>query len=286
MEKLRCEFPQLGLQELLDRVCVAHNELQTVDGFSPAQLVLGRNLKIPEPVSDLLTALSMGAEGDFPTQVLLMQAARSAYVSAQADRKTYRALMSTHQRIHDWQPAVGDKVYYYREGGFGKSKIRGPVNVVAVRPESKAVWIDVGGNVMSRHVSRVRRADGDLELGDVIRSTPAVDGGRSAGDGRGGGDASGGALGESQAGKVQSIVGTPVADPVADAMTDPDTDLVTNPVTVPITAPITVFAAASVTAPVAAPVTAPVAASITTHCRSGPTGAAPRAVDRAESRAS
>ena len=107
-------------------VC-AKNLLINSKGFSPHQLVLGRNVNLPTVLSDKLPALEGQTESPTVAEHLpSLHLARKAFIMAESSEKIQRALCKQTRQTR----AVytnGDEVYYKRSDN---NKWKGPAKVI------------------------------------------------------------------------------------------------------------------------------------------------------------
>ena len=91
--KIKAEQPDLPLKVALSWAVNAKNCLQMVGGFSPYQLVYGRNPKLPSTLSDELPALEGTTSSEMVAKHLnASHSARKAFIAAEASEKIRRAL--------------------------------------------------------------------------------------------------------------------------------------------------------------------------------------------------
>ena len=101
----------------------AKNALHSVHGFSPYQLVCGKNPQLPSFITDLSPAL----EATTISQVVAdninaMYASRLAFTEAESSERIRQALRKN-VRTYNENYETGDKVYYKRSDS---DKWRGP----------------------------------------------------------------------------------------------------------------------------------------------------------------
>lgn len=124
----------------------AKNSLQTVHGFSPAQLVLGFNPHLPSIYTDKPPALSAERYPDIiENHLKALRKGREAFIQAQNSAKIRRALNSKIRVASETKFITGDSVYYKRANDrmwHGPAKVIGQDGqVVLVRNQS--TWIRV-----------------------------------------------------------------------------------------------------------------------------------------------
>ena len=122
----------------------AKNALKNVHGFSPNQLVFGRNPNIPTVLNSELPALEGVTSSKLIAQHLnAMHTARAAFIQAEASEKLRRALMKKTRTstIHSYK--TGDEVYYKRRDSkrwHGPGIVIGGIN--------KQVFVKHGGTFL------------------------------------------------------------------------------------------------------------------------------------------
>lgn len=149
--KIMAEQPELPLKIALAWSVNAKNCLQMVGGFSPYQLVYGRNPKLPCTLSDELPAL----EGITSSEMLAKHlnashSARKAFITAETSEKIRRALRhkvrSTGREFKN-----GEKVYFKREE---QKEWKGPATVIG--HDGKTVILKYGSNIVRVHAIHVQ----------------------------------------------------------------------------------------------------------------------------------
>ena len=129
----------------------AKNSLLNVHGFSPYQIVFGRNPNLPSVIVNKPPAL----EGETISKVMGkhltgLYEARKAFISAESSEKIRRALRKQ-IRPSGEKFSNGDKVYFLRNNKWsGPGWVIGQDNVV--------VLVRYGGSYVRVHVSRLMRA--------------------------------------------------------------------------------------------------------------------------------
>ena len=94
----------------------AKNSLQNHDGFSPNQLVFGRNISLPSVLHDELPALEQYNSSDIVRMNLnAMHKARENFVKAESSERIQRALRHKVRSYSDEIFENGDKVYFRRK---------------------------------------------------------------------------------------------------------------------------------------------------------------------------
>ena len=129
----------------------AKNSLQNISGFSPYQLVFGRNPKLPSVLNDRLPALEGVTESKLVSDIInALHIARQEAIKAESSEKLRRALRSkirTHNNIKYFQ---GEEVFYKHED---VKRWKGPGKVIG--QDGSKVLIKVPTGLISVHSSRV-----------------------------------------------------------------------------------------------------------------------------------
>ena len=113
MEKMLEDLPQRSEGTALQYAVSIRNCSMYVHGFTPAQLAIGQNPRLPSAISDGLLAL----EGETTSSVIAehlntIESARKAFASAQTSAKLKRALRKPIRSYCDAIFNHGDNVFY------------------------------------------------------------------------------------------------------------------------------------------------------------------------------
>ena len=167
MEKLRVEFPDASVGVLLQKSLMAHNAITNVDGSSPCFLAFGLNLSLPEFPNVNPAAANALTEDETPIPEYLKRltiawAARVKFAEAQTLRSLLvaaahpaRADSVAYQNFQ-----IDDVVLFWNISVNHKLKgWRGPARVVAVDKTAKTIQMSFGANYITRHETKVRKAD-------------------------------------------------------------------------------------------------------------------------------
>ena len=140
----------------------AKNSLLSVHGFSPYQIVYGRNPNLPSTIVNKAPAL----EGETISRIMGkhligLHEARKAFISSESSEKVRRALRKN-IRPSGEKFKNGDKVYFLRE-----NKWKGPGWVIG--QDNVVVFVRYGGTYVRVHESRIMR---DINISsDKIETT-------------------------------------------------------------------------------------------------------------------
>jgi len=148
LEKLEYENPKMPFDDLLAWACTAKNAMAMFNGYSPYQIVFGRNPTLPG------FDLHPPSTNDIKGEVLLrhlqaLNSAKKAFVEADSSERVRRALR--HKiRISERSYQPGEMVYYKREDS---SQWLGPAKVIV--QDGKVVFIRHGSYIVRIYVNRV-----------------------------------------------------------------------------------------------------------------------------------
>ena len=134
--------------------CVnAKKSLQNCHGFSPYQLAIGTNPRLPSAIQDKLPALT----AQYPTTEILRQnldalhTAREAFVQCERSEKLRRALSKNTRAYSDMPFLNGDVVYYKRKDN---ARWRGPATILG--KDGQQVLLKHGGYYIRVHPCRIQ----------------------------------------------------------------------------------------------------------------------------------
>ena len=162
-----------GLEMMLYWAVAAKNCLHNQRGFSPNQLVFGRNPGLPDLQGEVgIAGLRMKeAEEDVMRKNLeAMHQGRRIHVIQESDEKVRRALNSKVREHKLDEVQMADEVYYKRDG---EKEWRGPAKVIGL--DGKIVVVKHGGSV--REIARVHitRISGKRKMTKEIEENKAVE---------------------------------------------------------------------------------------------------------------
>ena len=141
----------------------AKNALSNVYGFSPNQLVFGRNCDLPSTHTSRLPALSSPATSDFLRNTLnALHAARQAFVKQEASEKLRRALSRQTRSYSDQVFGNGESVYYWRNNS---KEWHGPAKVLG--RDGQQYLLKHGGVYIRVHPCRLQSCCNDQNISDL-----------------------------------------------------------------------------------------------------------------------
>ena len=132
----------------------AKNSLSNVHGFSPYQLAMGQNPKLPSTLSDKLPALSTESTNKLLSDNLkALHDAREAYIASESSEKIRRALSHNIRTSGDRKYITGDSIFFKRQCD---RKWRGPAKVLG--QDGQQVLIKYGSTYVRVHPCRITPA--------------------------------------------------------------------------------------------------------------------------------
>ena len=151
------DYPNMKLDVALAWAVTAVNSMTNVRGFSPYQLVFGRQIKLPNILEDPPPAWEEPVKSKTLLDTLeAIHATREKYIMAERCEKIKRALRAK-IRIADTIYENGDMVYFKKEG---ENTWRGPAKVVF--QDSKVIFLRVGGTYYRVSANRIIKASDEL----------------------------------------------------------------------------------------------------------------------------
>ena len=145
----------------------AKNSLLYHNGFSPSQLVYGRNSNLPNTISNNLPALETTTlNPELVEHIATLHAARKAFLIAKSSNKLKVAMRKqTRQSGHIY--SIGDEVYHKRD----KSNMwKGPSKVLG--QDRPVVFLRHGSHYIKAHVCRVQPIKSNSTDSDKANSKP------------------------------------------------------------------------------------------------------------------
>jgi hypothetical protein len=151
------DHPDMPLSTALAWACTAKNTLTNVYGYSPYQLVLGKNPRLPNILEDPPPAWEVKSMSKKLTEHLTaLHATRKEFIKTESCEKLKKALK--HRiRISDTVYQHGDTVYYKREH---EDRWKGPASVMF--QDGKVVYVRHGGYGIKVSVNRIIKAKDQL----------------------------------------------------------------------------------------------------------------------------
>ena len=144
--------PELALCWALN----AKNSLQNVAGFSPFQLVLGTNPRLPSNISDDIPALTQKNTSQLIRENLnAIHAARTAFIACENDEKIRRALGANIRSSGEIKYVTGDQVFYKRDAAI---QWHGPATVIG--QVGQQVFVKHGSFYIRVHPCRLQLTKG------------------------------------------------------------------------------------------------------------------------------
>ena len=153
LKKILMDRSDISLSTALDHAVYSKNCLLNKSGFSPYQIVFGKNPRIPGVPDADLPALE--SKQSMPAivakHISLLESSRAAFAKAEASDRIGRALLKN-VRSSEGPFATGESVFYRREGS---SPWQGPATVLA--QNGQEVIVKHGGQTVATHCFRLCR---------------------------------------------------------------------------------------------------------------------------------
>ena len=157
LARVLVDFPNMDLETAVAWSCIAKNSLSTVYGFSPFQLVYGRQPNLPNIIDEPPTAMEIKTNSKaLEDQLKAMHECRAAFIKSQNCEKLKQALRSkirTAQHVYNH----GDYVYYRREKD---DKWLGPGKVLY--QDGKVICVRHGKYFGQVHANRLHPVKAEL----------------------------------------------------------------------------------------------------------------------------
>ena len=152
------DYPDMKLDTAIAWACSAKNSLLMVYGYSPNQLVLGKNPRLPNVIDDPPPSWEMKTKSKALMDHLnALQATRQAFLKSESCERLKKALKAKIRRVEEIYEN-GDIVFYKRE----RDEIwRGPAKVVF--QDGKVIFVRHAGYVVTVHGARLKEAGERLE---------------------------------------------------------------------------------------------------------------------------
>ena len=145
---------QLNWETALSWALMAKNSLQNVHGYSPYQLVFGRNPNLPSTLIDRPPALEGTTTSDVvKNHINALHSAKESFVRAECSERIRRALRKQIRPSPDHCES-GDKIYYKRPDS---QEWKGPG--VVIGQDGPIVFVRHGGMVVRVHKCRLRKVN-------------------------------------------------------------------------------------------------------------------------------
>ena len=162
------EDAKCGEETALAWAVCALNSLQNHSGFSPNQLVLGRNVSLPTILSANMPMMETQTSSDLVRENLnALHAARENFIKSENSDKIKKALRHNVRTYAEVHFSPGDKVFYKRRKD---KRWQGPAKVLG--KETNFVLIRHGAAFYRCHPCQLRMADTTKELENSVPSRP------------------------------------------------------------------------------------------------------------------
>ena len=154
MDKIIADLPKISKEMALNYAVGIRNCFLQVNGFTPAQLVLGQNPRLPSAFNDELPALEGVSSSEIIEKNLnAMASARKAFVRAEISSKIRKALKHPVRKSSDTFYKQGDAVFYKLDV---KKEWQGVATVIGIEGKNVVV-IKHGSSIRRVHPCRLQK---------------------------------------------------------------------------------------------------------------------------------
>ena len=154
------DYPELDLATAIAWACTAKNSLSNVYGYSPFQVVFGKNPRLPNVINDPPSAWAIKPQSEALIKNLkALHATREAFIKAEKSQKLKIAL-KTKIRTVDRIYKPGDYAFYKREKD---EDFLGPAKVLM--QDGKIIWLRHGSYVCKVSINRLIPVSDELSRG-------------------------------------------------------------------------------------------------------------------------
>ena len=161
LEETKCEF-DLALAWRIN----AKNSLANIHGFSPYQLVMGTNPRLPSVLNDKAPALTSNPSNNTILKNLeALHKAREAFIASENSEKIRRALSHNIRTSGDIKYITGDQIYYKRSNSRER---HGPATVLG--QDGQQVLIKMGSIYIRVHPCRLQLISNTSGQADLTSS--------------------------------------------------------------------------------------------------------------------
>ena len=148
----------------------AKNSLHNVYGFSPSQLVFGRNPNLPSVLIDKLPALGGHTSSEVVANHLnAKHEPHKAFIECEASEKIRRALHHNVRQSTTLEFTPGDKVYYKR---LDSDYWKGPAEIIG--KDNHQVIVKQGGSLIRMYPISLRLVEEQITSRDMAGETERI----------------------------------------------------------------------------------------------------------------
>ena len=152
------DYPDMKLDTALAWACSAKNSLLMVYGYSPNQLVLGKNPRLPNVIDDPPPTWEIKTKSKaLMDHLSALESTRQAFLKSESCERLKKALKAKIRKVEEIYQN-GDTVYYKREQD---ETWRGPARVVF--QDGKVIFVRHAGYIITVHSTRLMKAKQRLE---------------------------------------------------------------------------------------------------------------------------
>lgn len=149
------------------------NAMSNINGFSPYQLVLGQNPKVPDlddPYAPPTILNSTTPSEKVAEHMKAIYSARKNHAAKDADERIRRALLHKTRDVKSKNLSQGDKAFYKRNES---NEWKGPGTIIGI--DGNVVFIRHGGMVIKSHICRVTKVQDFIENQNKSQSDNGCD---------------------------------------------------------------------------------------------------------------
>ena len=158
LERIEADYTSLSMNAKLAWATMAKNSLMMVYGYSPYQLVFGKNPKLPNILTDGPPGWEESTVSEkLRSHLTALHECRKKFMESESCERIKRALRAK-IRCADISLEPGDWVYYVREGN---NKWNGPAKVMF--QDGKVIFLRHGAFVVKVSANRLKKVGTELE---------------------------------------------------------------------------------------------------------------------------
>ena len=158
LERIEADYTKLSTNAKLAWATMAKNSLMMVYGYSPYQLVFGKNPKLPNILTDGPPGWEESTVSEkLKSHLTALHECRKQFMESESSVRIKRALRAK-IRCADISLEPGDWVYYVREG---QNKWNGPAKVMF--QDGKVIFLRHGAFVVRVSSNRLKKVGAELE---------------------------------------------------------------------------------------------------------------------------
>ena len=167
LERIESDYPKLPMNAKLAWATMAKNCLLNVYGYSPYQLVFGRNPNLPNILTDGPPSWEDKTVGErLGAHLTALKNSRKGFIESESSERIKRALRAK-IRCADIEVSYGDIVYYIRER---ENKWCGPATVMF--QDGKVIFLRHGASIVRVSANKLVKAGEELASSIMEKENP------------------------------------------------------------------------------------------------------------------